>query len=260
LIRGQIRPDVAASKHKAMSYDRLVDREAQLESKVAALEGQVEAMLTEAETVDTAEDARLGPDRRGEDVPAELARRETRLGRLQAAHASLEAEAREKARVKAERSERGGAQRRDQSPDEHRIADVGQAAADTAQPEATAQRNFTDPDSRIMENGDGAFIQAYNGPAVVDDTDQIVVAAAVTSCASDVPSLSPMLDQAVGNTGRAPQQALVDAGYCSEGNLTAAAQRHADGGTDTLIAVGRLKHRQTPPPALARAGRVKEAG
>jgi hypothetical protein len=56
-----------------------------------------------------------------------------------------------------------------------------------------------------------------------------------------------MLDQAVTNTGRAPQQALVDAGYCSEGNLTAAAQRHAEGGTNTLIAVGRLKHGQTHP-------------
>jgi len=85
-----------------MSYDRLVDREAQLESEVAALEGQVEAMLAEAETVDAAEDARLGPGRREEDVPAELARRETRLGKLQAARASLEAEAREKARVKAD--------------------------------------------------------------------------------------------------------------------------------------------------------------
>lgn len=76
MIRGQIRPDVAASKHKAMSYDRPVDREAQLESKVAAMEGQVEAMLTEAETVDTPEDARLGPGRREEDVPAEPARRD----------------------------------------------------------------------------------------------------------------------------------------------------------------------------------------
>jgi hypothetical protein len=113
----------------------------------------------------------IGPDRREEDVP----RLETRLGQLQAARASLEAQAREKARVKAEQSERRGAQRRDESPDEQRIADVGQAAADPARPEATAQRNFTDPDSRIMKNRDGAFIQAYNGQAVVDDTDQIVL-------------------------------------------------------------------------------------
>jgi hypothetical protein len=103
-----------------------------------------------------------------------------------------------------------------------------------------------------MKNGDGAFIQAYNGQAVVDDTDQIVVVADVTSCASDVPSLSPMLDQAATNTGRAPQQGpgrrrILQRG--SEGNLTAAAQRHAEGGTDTLIAVGRLKPGQTPPPA-----------
>lgn len=239
----------AASKHKAMSYGRLVEREARLEAEVAELETQIQAMLTEAEAADTAEDARLGADRGEEDLPAELARRETRLAKLQAARASLEAEAAEKARAKAEAAERRRAQRRGQTVEEDQVAAAGQAAAEKARPEDKAQRNFTDPDSRIMKNGDGAFIQAYNGQAVVDEDNQIVIAADVTTSAADVASLDPMLDQAAANTGQAPEQAVIDAGYCSEANLAAAEGRQAEHGTDTLIATGRLKHDQPAPAA-----------
>jgi hypothetical protein len=101
-----------------------------------------------------------------------------------------------------------------------------------------------------MKNADGAFVQAYNGQAVVDETAQIVIAADVTACASDVPSLTPMLDQALQNTGQAPAQALADAGYCSEDNLAAAAARQARTSTDTLIATGRLRHGQPPAADL----------
>ncbi|HXZ76777.1 MAG TPA: IS1182 family transposase [Streptosporangiaceae bacterium] len=254
----------AASKHKAMSYDRLVARQEQLETEIADLEARIAAMLAEAESVDAAEDARLGADRRDEDLPAELARREARLAKVAAAMSSLQAEAADQARVKAEARERARqarSARRDADGgddegaqpgevDQSRVRAVGQQAAEAAAPEPSAQRNFTDPDSRIMKNSDGAFIQAYNGQAVVDEDHQIIVAADVTTCASDVGSLLPMLDQAAGNAGHAPAQALADAGYCSADNLAALADRQAGGGcTEVLVATGRLPHgRPAPPP------------
>lgn len=281
-----VRLRAAASKHKAMSYDRLVSREEQLEAEIAELEARIAAMLTEAETVDAAEDARLGADRRDEDLPGELARREARLAKVAAAKSSLQAEAADRARAQAETRERarqarharpgadptdgddhdggdggdggdgdgdgggGGGGARPAAVDESGVRAAGQRAAEAARPASRAQRNFTDPDSRIMKNSDGAFIQAYNGQAVVDEDHQIIVAADVTTCASDVPSLLPMLDQAADNAGHAPAQALADAGYCSADNLTALADRRAGGGgTDVLVATGRLPHgRPAPPP------------
>jgi DDE family transposase len=100
-----------------------------------------------------------------------------------------------------------------------------------------------------MKNSDGAYIQAYNGQAVVDDAHQIITAADVTDCASDCPSYTPMLDQAAANTGSHPEQALVDAGYCSEDNLHAAAARQAEHATTTFMATGRLGHDERVPPA-----------
>ncbi len=97
-----------------------------------------------------------------------------------------------------------------------------------------------------MKNSDGAFIQAYNGQAVVDDTAQIIVAADVTDCASDVPSLLPMLAQADANTGQAPVQALADAGYCSKDNLAALVVRAQCTSTQVLVATGRLRHGEVP--------------
>jgi hypothetical protein len=116
-------------------------------------------------------------------------------------------------------------------------------------PQPRAQRNFTDPESRIMKNSDGAFVQAYNGQAVVDEANQIITAADVTDCAADVGSFSDMLDQCAVNAGAHPKQAVVDAGYCSEDNLAAAAARQDEHGTDTLIATGRLKHGEQVPAA-----------
>jgi hypothetical protein len=98
-----------------------------------------------------------------------------------------------------------------------------------------------------MKNADGAFVQAYNGQVVVDEENQIIVAADVNNCASDCPNLTPMLDQAQANTGVAPRQALADAGYCSQDNLRAAAERHAEHGTEVLLATGRLRHGEVQP-------------
>ena len=237
-----------ASKHKAMSYARLVDKEQVVEAEVAELEAAVAGLLADAEATDTAEDAQYGRDGKDVDLPAELDRREKRLARLQAARAQIEAEAAAKARAKAEAAQTrrqeaaGGA-------DAEAVAAAGEQAAARTKPKPKAQANFTDPESRIMKNGDGAYIQAYNGQAVVDDAHQIITAADVTDCASDCPSYTPMLDQSAANTGSHPEQALVDAGYCSDDNLAAAAARQAEHATTTFMATGRLSHDEQVPPA-----------
>jgi hypothetical protein len=237
-----------ASKHKAMSYGRLVDKEERIEAEIAALEAQAAALLADAEATDTAEDQRFGIDGKDTDLPAELDRREKRLARLQAARAQIEAETAHKARKHAEEIERRR-QERAGTGDEQAVTDAGQKAAAKARPKPKAQANFTDPDSRIMKNSDGAYIQAYNAQAVVDEEHQIITAADVTTNASDVLNYTTMLDQSAQNTGVHPQQALVDAGYCSETNLEAAKERQLDCGTDTFMATGRLAHDQQVPPA-----------
>jgi transposase len=237
-----------ASKHKAMSYARLVDKEQAVEVELAALEATVAAILTDAEAIDTAEDDRFGPDGQVVDLPGELGRREARLARLQAARAQIEAEAAAKARAKAEAAERAR-QQRTGADDAAAVETAGARAAAAAKPKPKAQANFTDPDSRIMKNSDGAYIQAYNAQAVVDAGHQIITAADVTTCASDCPSYTPMLEQAVANTGTHPREVLVDAGYCSDANLQAAATRQAICATTTFMATGRLAHDEPVPRA-----------
>lgn len=237
-----------ASRHKAMSYGRLVDREEQVEAEIAEIEAKAVALLADAEAVDTAEDARFGADGKDTDLPAELDRREKRLARLQAARAQIEAEAAEKARRHAEDIERRRRQRAGTS-DEQAVTDAGQKAADKAHPKPKAQANFTDPDSRIMKNSDGAYTQAYNAQAVVDEAHQVITAADVTTNASDARNYTTMLDQSARNTGTHPKQALADAGYCSETNLQAAKDREAACGTSTFMATGRLHHDEQVPPA-----------
>ncbi len=230
-----------ASKHKAMSYGRLVEKEERIEAEIAAL-------LADAEATDAAEDRGFGVDGEEADLPAELGRREKRLAKLQAARAQIEAEAADKARRRAEDTE-GRRQQRLGTSDEQAVADAGDKTAAKARPKPKAQANFTDPDSRIMKNSDGAYIQAYNAQAAVDEHHQIITAADVTTCASDAPSYTSMLDQSAANTGIHPTQALVDAGYCSDANLEAAQERQLACGTDTFMATGRLSHDEQVPPA-----------
>ncbi len=203
-----------ASKHKAMSYARMSEAEQRLEQEVAAL-------LEQAQQVDAAEDAEYGPGRRGDELPAELARRESRLAKIRAAKTALEQEAREQttraaaaARAKLEaREHREGSAK-------GRPATVPDPAE--ARPAPTAQRNFTDPDSRIMKDGaTKSFEQAYNAQAAVDSDTQIIVAAAVTQDAGDVQQFVPMLEQIRVNVGQQPTTVTADAGYFSEANLTA---------------------------------------
>nr|WP_306934194.1 IS1182 family transposase [Streptomyces luteogriseus] len=244
-----------ASKHKAMSYGRLVDKEEQVEAEIAALEANAAALLADAEHVDAAEDQAFGIDGKETDLPAELDRREKRLARLQAARAQIEAETADKARRHAEDKER---RRQDRTGvrDEQAVTDAGEQAAAKARPKPKAQANFTDPDSRIMKNSDGAYIQAYNAQAVVDETHQVITAADVTTNASDALNYTSMLDQSARNTGAHPKQALVDAGYCSETNLEAAKERQLSCPTDTFMATGRLSHDEQVPPAPR--GRIRK--
>lgn len=135
--------------------------------------------------------------------------------------------------------------------DEQAVADDGDKAAAKARPKPKAQTNFTDPDSRIMKNSDGAYIQAYNAQAIVDEKHPVITAADVTTNSSDAPNYTTMLDQSARHTGRHPKQTLVDAGYCSEANLNAARDRQLVRATDTFMATGRLAHVPTKPGKAA---------
>jgi len=221
-----------ASRHKAMSYRRMVEREAQLEA-------EIDRMLAEAERQDAAEDERFGPDGRDDDLPEELNRRVDRLLKIREAKQALEEEARRAAAEKA--AERADAQ----DLDEQAKAAKVEAAASKAVPRPKAQRNFTDPDARIMKMPDGAFHECYNGQVMVDEAYQVIVAADTTQCAADALSLLPMLEQHDANCGRLPGQLLADAGYCAEESLQSLAEMNVD----ALIATGRWPHGQPPPPA-----------
>jgi hypothetical protein len=111
-------------------------------------------------------------------------------------------------------------------------------------PKSRAQRNFTDPDAGIMKMSDGSFHECYNGQAVVDEEQQVIVAADLTQCASDAPSLLPMLEMITTNCGQSPRQLLADSGYCSEESLKVLSKSKVD----ALIATGRWEHGKPPPP------------
>jgi transposase len=233
-----------ASKHKAMSYGRMGEAEQQLEAEVTAL-------LAQAAQVDAAEDAQYGKGRRGDELPAELARRESRLGKIRAAKAALEAEARTEAAEAAAAAQAKLAERERQAETTGRtpkgrpprVPDPTQAT-----PAPKAQRNFTDPDSRIMKDGASkSFVQAYNAQAAVDGHAQVIVAAAVTQEANDKQQLVPMLTQVVANCGEAPAAASADSGYFSEAAVTAPAVA----AIELYVAPDRQKHGEAPAPGPA---------
>jgi transposase len=234
-----------ASRRKAMSYARMSEKE-----KILAQE--VSDLLAEAEAIDAAEDARYGKNRRGDELPEELRRRETRLVKIREAKQALEGEARERAQAAAE------ARAAEKGEDEEATAERVAVAVEQATVRPKAQRNFTDPESKIMKTSDGAFHQCFNAQAVVDDDHQVIVAADVNDCASDVGNLIAMTAQTLENTGHAPTQMLADAGYSSEDNLDQAAQVSAECGTEFFIAPGRHKH-DDPVPVAPRGPIAKNA-
>ncbi len=224
-----------ASKHKAMSYGRMKEQEQELLKKV-------EALLKEAQSVDEEEDARYGKGKRGDELPEDLRRAGTRLAKIRAAKAELEAEARQA--KEAEDREKQAVQEAQESElktelPSHRVPHDKQGI-----PTDKAQRNFTDPESRIQKTGNG-FIQGYNCQIAVDDAHQIIVAQAVTNQSPDPEHLVPLLDQVIQNAGSAPQVLSADTGYFSEANV----HRAESLGTDPHIATGRSKHNQAAPQA-----------
>ena len=204
--------------------------------------------MAEAEHIDKCEDTKFGKTKRGDELPAELARRETRLVALREAKAALEDQARARAEHDAE------AKGRARGEDDDQVAErVAQASA-KAVPKPKAQRNFTDPEPKIMKTSDGSFHQCFNAQAVVDAEHQIIVATDVNDCAADVANLISMTEQMIVNTGQAPDQMLTDAGYCSADNLDQAAEIAEATGTEFFIATGRQKH-DDPVPVSPR-GRI----
>lgn len=224
-----------ASKHKAMSYDRMEQAEPQLEAEITAL-------LTQAQAIDDAEDEEFGRGHRGDELPAELERREGRLKKIRAAKAELEAEAKAKAEEEAKIAQEKLAER------EKRERETGKKMGgrppqvkdpEKAVPEAKAQRNFTDPESRIMKDGaTKGFVQAFNAQAAVDGFAQIIVATSVTQETNDKKQLVPMLLKTEENTGRLPEAGTADTGYFS----TAAVTDDRLAGVELLVATERQKH------------------
>jgi len=225
-----------ASKHKAMSYKRMTETEARLRR-------EIEALLHQAEEADAAEDAQYGKAQRGNELPEELSRRESRLRKITEARKALEEEAREKAEheraeVEKKLAEREQEERRTGRKKRGRRPEPPDP--EQAKPADKAQRNFTDPESRIMPDGanKGSFVQGYNAQIAVDSKAQVIVAAEVTQETTDNRQLLPMLAQVKQNMGRKPDAASADAGYWSETNVNHAVVE----GIDLHIATGRDKH------------------
>jgi transposase len=309
-----------ASKHKANSYDRMTQRERELQAEIAAL-------MEQAERVDASEDAEYGQGKRGDELPEELRRREERLKKIKAAKEALEAEAArahaehqqklaeeaEKAALQADQASAKGAEskaarakerasecaanalakaearlERSAAEAEQLAASAkthsercqaaraekareaaqrelerakrlcrGEATTDSSStlpehhvpfdrhgdPSHSAQRNFTDPDSKIMKSG-GGYIQGYNCQAAVDAEHQIIVALAATNQAPDQEHLPRMLDAVIENCGKPPDAFSADAGYWSESN----AIHCQDANCDAYIATGRQPHGRRPEP------------
>jgi len=262
-----------ASKHKAMSHDRMQSTEDKLTK-------EIDALLAHADDVDAAEDVLHGVGKDMEDLPAELQRREGRRAKIQEAKAALEQEAAEaraaelRAQADAHRETAADtdlparqrrtaatlAEKRDEQADAiaaervdsplHSDDDLPRHQPPTetdGEPTPEAQRNFTDPDSRIMVR-DGAFVQAYNVQIAVDDAHQIIVAEAVGNQAPDAEYMEPMLTRVAQNCGAVPERVTLDAGYCSDANIGAA--EHF--GCEPFIAVNRQRRGATdaaPPPS-----------
>jgi len=212
-----------ASKHKAMSYGRMKEEEKRLEAEVREL-------LQKAQEVDEEEDSRYGQGRRGDELPRELAFRESRLKRIREAKEALEAEARETAeRARAEGKEHPGV------------------------PENKAQRNFTDPDSRIMPAPGGKdFVQGYNAQAAVDSAHQIIAAAEVSNSPSDKGQGVPLVKQVEANTGWLPREVSADAGYFSSKVI----EEMTALGIEAFIPPNKARH--TAPVAPAPRGRIPQ--
>jgi transposase len=219
-----------ASKHKAMSYDRLVKRGPELAA-------EVERLLAEAEALDEREDKKYGKGKRGDELPKELKFKQARLAKIRQAKQALEDQTRREA-IEAGKLDKDG----------NPPASGGSASSEKSPgtPAPKSQRNFTDPDSRIMLDGaTKAFMQAYNGQIAVDCKSQVIVAADVTQAANDKQQLVPMVEQIEENLGEIPDCVLADNGYFSQENVEYVASNYME----PMIAPERTKHTDSPSPA-----------
>lgn len=197
-----------ASKHKAMSYKRMKEEEARLESEISEL-------LKIAEVTDKEEDRRYGKNKRGDELPQEMAFRESRLKKIREARVALEAETKQ------------AAEKNGKKDDQDEL------------PKDKAQRNFTDAESHIMPvSGGKDFVQAYNAQAAVDSAHQIIVAAETSNKPTDKGQAKPMMEKVEENTGRLPNQMSADTGYYSSETVTALTQK----GIDVYMPPNRISH------------------
>ena len=231
-----------ASRHKAMSYERMQQTEAELKA-------QIEALLERAKSTDA-----LEADEPELDIPAEIERRADRLKAI--------AEARERLQQRQRDAdiERGRSPDDDRRPrDKDGKPTGGRYKREFGVPEPKAQDNFTDPDSRIMKRSGGGFDASYNAQTVVDEQAHIIVAAELGNNAADVGQLVPMLNAVEANTGHTPEQALADAGYRSEDNF----QALANSTIELVVAMGREGKRcaevdaKTHPQTAAMAAKLQ---
>ena len=205
-----------ASRHKAMSYKRMKEEETRLEAEIAEL-------MKKAEAVDEDEDHRYGKDKRGDELPKEMAFRESRLKKIREAKEALEGDAKREAEIAAASNKKH-----------------------TGVPADKAQRNFTDPESHIMPAPGGKhFVQAYNAQAAVDSTHQVIVAAEVTNKPTDRGQAEPMMEVVKTNTGQLPRQMSADAGYFSSD----AVKNLITIGIDVYMPPDKIGHRAVLPPA-----------
>jgi len=200
-----------ASKHKSMSYGRMQETEKRLREEVRKL-------LSQAEAADAEEDTRYGRGRRGDELPEELQRRETRIARIREAKRALEERA------------RGQAKSEGKDPEQ-------------AQPTKKAQYNFTDPESRILKGPD-RFMQGYNTQIAVEPVFQLIVGQAVTQAANDKQQLVPLIEAIEEQSGQKPEEVLADSGYCSEGNLKYLRKKRIEG----FVATEKQKHGERRGP------------
>jgi hypothetical protein len=242
------------SKHKAMSHDRMLKAEAQLEKEIKEL-------MSRAEILDAQEDGQYGKGNLGSDLPEELRRRQDRLEKIRQAREVLETEAaaaaardRAKQAKAAEAAAGDAAETEADDGEQQKLRDKAAKAQEKAEaardlaiekaheaglepeeldpqaadamphrglahradgsPKARAQRNFTDPDSHIMKS-DGNLLQGYNCQAAVDGDHQVIVAMGVINQPPDVEHLVPMLERTIANTGDCPETFIaVAAGFC----------------------------------------------
>jgi transposase len=200
-----------ASKHKAMSYGRMKETEKRLREEVRKL-------LNQAKAADKEEDSRYGRDRRGDELPEELQRRETRIARIREAKHALEERTREQAKSEGKDPEK-------------------------AQPTKKAQYNFTDPESRMLKGPDG-FLQGYNTQIAVEPVFQLIVGQSVTQAANDKQQMVPLIEAIEEQSGQKPEGVLADNGYCSDENLKYLARKRMEG----FVATGKQKHGERREP------------